>query len=137
MNKTMAPWTVDQVVALNNYQRAGHMHPFACPYRTNGKHQSHRETGGDLGALQAQATGWVCLDCEYTQDWAHEFMLTAQTHRWLLARSGTSLHLVAPRVPGEFPRSACGISNLSNVRTERRLQAGKPASKCRKCELRQ
>ena len=61
--------------------------------------------------------------------------MTAQTEHWLLARSGTSLHLVAPRVPGEFPRSACGISNLSNTRTEQRLQAGKPTSKCRKCEL--
>ena len=62
-----APWTPEQVATLNRFQREGGMHPFTC--------------GGDhwLGTPHLEATpdGWLCPypDCDYTQDWAHAFML--------------------------------------------------------------
>lgn len=64
-----APWTAEQVEALNRYQTEGWMHPFTCgnPARTNDNHPH----GGNLVATQS---GWICEDCDYTQDWAHEFM---------------------------------------------------------------
>jgi len=63
--------TPDEVVALDNHQRSGIYHPFTCPHRGDSK---HREMAGDLGALLPTVRGWVCPFCDYTQDWAHEFM---------------------------------------------------------------
>ncbi len=57
-----APWTPEQVAALNEFQQAGKFHPFTC-----GNDSRHRE-------LFATCEGWICLDCDYTQDWAHAFM---------------------------------------------------------------
>lgn len=65
------PWTDEQVQSLNAYQRAGFMHPFTCPNRSDGQ---HRNDGSDLGTLVAGTDGWWCRDCEYTQRWAHAFM---------------------------------------------------------------
>jgi hypothetical protein len=61
-----APWTPEQVAALNRYQQDGRYHPFTC-----GK------SGSDL--LVAAADGWHCLapGCTYTQHWAHAFMAEA------------------------------------------------------------
>lgn len=70
------PFTQEQVDALNRWQNLGHVHPFTCPNRMDGKHQSRPERGGDLGALLATPSGWICGDCTYTQWWAHEFMLS-------------------------------------------------------------
>ena len=66
-----APWTLDQVRALNNWQVSLDFHPFTC-----GKRQlsPHRTSLGDAGVLIAQPQGWVCLDCDYTQTWAHAIM---------------------------------------------------------------
>ena len=63
---TRAPWTPSQVDALNAFQRAGLFHPFTC----GGEH----DDGGVV--LTATENGWVCQLCDYTQDWAHAFMLT-------------------------------------------------------------
>lgn len=63
-----APWTPEEVVALNRWQ-SGPFHPFTCPHRRDG----HRTTT-DIGVLVATERGWVCPDCGYTQDWAHDFM---------------------------------------------------------------
>lgn len=71
-----APFTYEQVDALNRWQTRGDVHPFTCPNRTNGVHKARAERGGDLGALLATPEGWICGDCDYTQFWAHEFMLT-------------------------------------------------------------
>lgn len=63
-----APWTDEQVAALNLYQQRGEMHPFTC---------------GICGAmLYATNNGWVCDDpkCGYTQTWAHDFMAQSVTH---------------------------------------------------------
>jgi hypothetical protein len=56
------PWTAEQVVALNAWQKRGDVHPFTC-----GNDSSHRD-------LLATRDGWQCLDCGYEQDWAHSFM---------------------------------------------------------------
>lgn len=64
-----APWTPEQVAALNRFQAEGGMHPFTC--------------GGDHApgspALIAYTDGWRCQQpygesCDYRQDWAHAFM---------------------------------------------------------------
>jgi hypothetical protein len=62
--KIHAPWTAEQVGALNRWQKLGYVHEFTCP----GDHADDR-------ALVAAADGWHCLTCGYTQDWAHDFML--------------------------------------------------------------
>lgn len=59
------------MAALNAYQHDSGMHPFTCPHRRDGAHR----TSTDLGVLRATAHGWVCPDCDYTQDWAHQFMV--------------------------------------------------------------
>ena len=60
-----APWTEEQVAALNDYQRGGWMHPFTCH---------------DNAVLVATAAGWTCLSCDFTQDWAHAFMADREAH---------------------------------------------------------
>lgn len=69
-----APFTPEQVVALNNYQTDGRFHEFTC-----GVDSRHP-------ALVATATGWVCPTCDYTQSWAHDFMLAPapETNPWNL-----------------------------------------------------
>lgn len=64
-----APWTDEQVLALNTFQVSGLMHPFTCGYR-----EDHYVV--DTGTLVATHLGFVCpyRPCEYTQDWAHEWM---------------------------------------------------------------
>ncbi len=64
-----APFTPEQVAALNAFQRRGGMHPFTC----GGEHAP----GSPI--LVARADGWHCTDpygeaCDYRQDWAHAFM---------------------------------------------------------------
>ena len=59
-----APWTPGEVENLNRYQRWGKMHEFTCP-------NDHVDR-----TLVATPSGWVCAHCDYTQDWAHEFMTT-------------------------------------------------------------
>lgn len=61
----------DQVVNLNTYQVAGRFHPFTCPNRNR---KTHRIFNGDLGALVATVRGWICPWCDYTQEFAHDFM---------------------------------------------------------------
>lgn len=68
-----APWTEEQVACLNAYQAHGRYHPFTCPNRSE---EGHQERHGDLGVLVATTDGWVCPDCDYTQDWAHDSMVT-------------------------------------------------------------
>lgn len=68
---TTAPWTEEQVAALNQFQNARWMHPFTC-----GKREGHPlDPEGDYGVLVATKDGWICRHCDYTQDWAHDFML--------------------------------------------------------------
>lgn len=66
-------FTPDQVASLEKFQRSGRFHPFTCVNRGDG---NHRDTGVDLGALVPTVRGWICPYCDYTQNWAHEFMLS-------------------------------------------------------------
>jgi hypothetical protein len=52
------PWAESIVDALNEFQRAGAMHPFTC-----GQDSHH--------VLIATRDGWVCPYDDYTQKWAH------------------------------------------------------------------
>lgn len=45
------------------------MHPFTC-----GNRDDHPEIAGDKGVLVPTTRGWICPICDYTQDWAHDFM---------------------------------------------------------------
>lgn len=66
--KIYAPWDSKTVDALNEFQYRGDFHPFTCP-------QTHLSDGEVK--LHAYSTGWKCSDlaCEYTQSWAHAFMI--------------------------------------------------------------
>lgn len=73
-----ALWTDEQVENLNKYQKAGAFHPFTCG--NNGMPGYHAGQS-DLVATKA---GWICPLCDYTQDWAHEFMFTEEARiSWL------------------------------------------------------
>lgn len=61
-----APFTPEQVAALNEFQK-GPMHPFTCP---GDKKHCYKDN-----VLVATEQGWVCACGEYTQDWAHDFMV--------------------------------------------------------------
>lgn len=67
-----APWTSEQVAALEQFQTVSNMHPFTC--------------GADHHTLAPRLipshSGWYCPDpdCDYQQDWAHAFM--ADPARW-------------------------------------------------------
>jgi len=57
--KVEAPWSDEQVYALNRWQGCDWVHEFTCP------------AGHMLAALHS---GWVCPDCNYRQTWAHDYM---------------------------------------------------------------
>lgn len=62
LNRVYAPFTLEQISALNAYQQAGYVHPFTCG-----------TTNPDCRAdLVATASGWICpMGCGYTQDWCY------------------------------------------------------------------
>jgi hypothetical protein len=60
-----APWSDEEVKALNRFQGYGFVHPFTC--------------GNDHGTqddrvLVATKDGWICPGCDYKQTWAYEIM---------------------------------------------------------------
>jgi hypothetical protein len=61
------PWTQEQVDALNRHQAERRFHPFTCP--------GDKPSCKDQRNLIATTNGWVCACGEYTQDWAHDFMM--------------------------------------------------------------
>lgn len=67
-----APWTQEQVMKADEWQRCGTFHPYTCGNR--GGHP-FEEQYGDHGVLRPTVRGWVCAFCDYTQDWAHSFTL--------------------------------------------------------------
>lgn len=59
--KIRPPWDPATVEALNRWQANSWVHPFTC----------------ECGAvLEATSAGWVCLACDYRQDWAWAVMTT-------------------------------------------------------------
>lgn len=82
-----APWTPEQVDALNAFQRRGGMHPFTC----GGEHTPASP------ALVAYTDGWRCPQpygesCDYRQDWAHAFMAEPPAALPVSVVSGPTLH---------------------------------------------
>ncbi len=68
-----APWTTDQVAALNWYQHAGAARPFLCAgNRHDAAHRDHAADARhrDAGILEATPAGLICRACSYRQDWA-------------------------------------------------------------------
>ena len=74
------------------------MHPFTCPNRGDGK---HFDNGIDKGALIPTVRGWICQCCDYTQDWAHDFMLDGSAVRKLSALAAWGLGLSPSPLAGE------------------------------------
>jgi hypothetical protein len=62
-----APWNKDQVKSLNAFQNYSIFHPFTCPNWADREHPK-------IGILTAVRDGWFCRQCDYTQDWAHDWM---------------------------------------------------------------
>jgi hypothetical protein len=56
-----APWTDEQVEALNRWQAAGHVHEYTCP----NNHAGSR-------VLVAKNDGWHCPSCVYKQTFAYD-----------------------------------------------------------------
>lgn len=57
-----SPFSPEQIASLEGFQECKSLHSFTC---------------GDCGAdLKPTQNGWICSvsDCEYTQDWCHDFM---------------------------------------------------------------
>lgn len=63
--KIKAPFSVEQVDALNRFQHDGRFHEFTC----GNEHAGNK-------ALVATRAGWICCHCDYKQDWAHDFMVS-------------------------------------------------------------
>lgn len=68
----LAPFSSEQVINLNAWQRRGSIHPFTCVNHADATH------AGD-GELVATTRGWICPFCAYVQDWAHEAMAVRHT----------------------------------------------------------
>lgn len=75
-----APFTDEQVKALNEFQHHGRVHPFTCcsPEEISeclrAKPRGTMDYATSEGMLIATNDGWVCPCGKYTQEWAHEFM---------------------------------------------------------------
>ena len=69
MEYEKAPFTEEQVAAINNYQKNAPFHPFTCC-----GHACDRSEREDEGLLIATLDGLVCPCGKWTQDWVHDFM---------------------------------------------------------------
>jgi hypothetical protein len=83
-----ALWTDEQVKSLNGFQHCGVFHEFTC-----GTKEKHKK--GDSDALVATTHGWVCPSCDYTQNWAHPFMLDGS---WLEMARANPFYVPQPDV---------------------------------------
>lgn len=61
-----APFTEDQVEAINAFQANRRNHPFTCG------------TEGCREVLAAHVDGMKCPKCGYVQEWVHSFMAEPQ-----------------------------------------------------------
>lgn len=80
MTQVRAPWTAEQVAALNRWQANADVHPFTCGsgVRMDAAHRAFQAShpDQDFGQLVATENGWACPACGYRQAWAHDFMLS-------------------------------------------------------------
>lgn len=82
-------FTPQEVENLNDYQNAGMVHPFTCG---SGNRCDENHAGGE-GKLIATVRGWICPFCDYTQNWAHDFMKNGE---WRKQVEATRSLLIAP-----------------------------------------
>ncbi len=85
-NKIEAPFTPEQVTALNAWQNNGAVHPFTCGgNRGDYAHKKYQfeHPDQDFGQLVATSEGWICPvpGCGYKQSWAHNFMAVPVAQR--------------------------------------------------------
>mgnify|MGYP001241801252 CR=1 FL=1 len=66
-----APFTEAQVTRLNEWQKNKKVHPFTCGQCRDADPEFPLR---DQHELVATEDGWICPTCDYTQDWAHDFM---------------------------------------------------------------
>lgn len=57
--KNEAPWSEETIEKLKAHQENPMFHPYTC-----GNNSAHRN-------LVPTKNGWICLDCDYTQNWCH------------------------------------------------------------------
>jgi len=65
--KIKAPFNENQIKNIKEYQQNSNFHPFTCLYR--GSHKGE-------GILSPTKDGMICPECNYIQDWVHDFMTT-------------------------------------------------------------
>lgn len=80
MNRIEAPFTPDQVERLNLFQeKANGFHPFTCGSAKRCVEQikiGDGEKSFEVSTtLVATERGWICPNCDYTQNWAWDTML--------------------------------------------------------------
>lgn len=108
-----APFSSEQVDALNKFQRLGYVHEFTCP--------NHH---GDADrALFATVGGWRCPHCDYSQDWAHPAMLHTEPLEGLYK---LPCDVMLP--PATLVRKGCGLDALMEAFKAR---ASLPPEECR------
>lgn len=105
-----APFSSEQVDALNRFQRRGDVHEFTCP----------EDHGGADRTLIATTQGWICPHCAYTQDWAHRAMLTNESWYKL------PCDVMVP--PATLIRKGCGLDTLM---VALKARDGRPPEDCR------
>lgn len=83
MDQIKAPFTDEQVKALNEFQKKGRFHPFTCCSPQEIKECKRANDEGDTyeekqGILIATNEGWVCPCGKYKQEWAHKLMIESR-----------------------------------------------------------
>lgn len=77
-NRIKAPFDKQQILALIAWQYADDTEAFVCPHGATRRHVtrgSWPEKARRGLLVPDYERGWICLDCDYTQDWAYDFML--------------------------------------------------------------
>ena len=70
-----APWTPEQVEALNRYQNDQSKEALTCgSVSAHSLDPKYPHMGYEGRVLVAKKDGWHCPSCSYRQDWAHDFM---------------------------------------------------------------
>jgi hypothetical protein len=101
--KITAPFSPEQIKALNYFQWSGVFHPFTC---ANQGDEAHNGRQVELVATKA---GWICPYCDYTQDWAHALMADYEKIKAQVAlRETSTLELMETVVEEAHARQRAG-----------------------------
>lgn len=112
LRRIVAPWTPEQVEGLSRWQVE--KHPFTCHNRKDGEHRYAPEVA-DFGVLVPTPNGWVCRDCDYTQDWAHPDMVLPELPPWEATRSKPESCGAFRRHPQDGYCIGCGWDSASHA----------------------